>query len=66
MVTHCDYRQKGLAKAILKFSLDYAWTNGCTEVMLLSGNDLKEAHKLYESMGFDQHQRKGFIIFKPK
>lgn len=44
----------------------YAWNKDCTEVMLLSGRDLAPAHKMYEQLGFDKHQRTGFIKFRPK
>jgi len=63
VVTHGDYRRRGFAKAILEHALDHAWNHGCTEVMLLSGAGNEGAHKLYEGLGFDQNQRKGFIVF---
>ncbi|HJO91844.1 MAG TPA: GNAT family N-acetyltransferase [Victivallales bacterium] len=66
MVTHSDYRRRGLGQKILEFSLNFAWYHGCTEVMLLSGTNLEVAHKLYEGLGFDKFQRKGFIKLKPK
>ncbi|MBT4045814.1 MAG: GNAT family N-acetyltransferase [Rhodospirillaceae bacterium] len=65
VVTHADFRRRGFAKALMEFTLEHAWNQGCTEVMLLSGRDLAPAHKLYEGLGFDKHQRTGFIIFKP-
>lgn len=66
VVTHQEHRRKGYANAILCFALKYAWKNGCTEVMLLSGWKNKIAHQMYESIGFDKFKRKGFIIFKPQ
>ena len=65
VVTHADFRKRGFAKEILEYSLDYAWSHGCTEVMLLSGFDDKGAHRIYEKLGFDKHERVGFIKFKP-
>lgn len=65
VVTHREFRRKGFARSLLKFTLDHAWKRGCTEVMLLSGSENKIAHQLYESLGFDQSKRKGFITFKP-
>lgn len=65
VVTHDEYRRKGFARAILEFALNCAWEHGCTETMLLSGAGNEGAHRLYESLGFDQHKRKGFIAFKP-
>ena len=62
VVTHEDFRRRGLAKKLMVFILDHA----CTEIMLLSGRDLAPAHKLYEDLGFDKHRRTGFIKFRPK
>lgn len=66
VVTHADFRRQGLAKALMEHILDYAWEQGCSEVMLLSGADLTAAHALYEGLGFDKRQRTGFIAFNPR
>ena len=65
VVTHTQYRQNGYGTAMMKFSLAFAWEQGCTEVMLLSGSQNIRAHRLYEHLGFDKHRKTGFIIFKP-
>jgi GNAT superfamily N-acetyltransferase len=65
VVTHADFRRRGLARELMHFTLDFAWSEGCSEVMLLSGSDLAPAHALYEDLGFDKRQRTGFIIFNP-
>ena len=65
VVTHEDFRRRGLARALMEFIMAHAWEKGCTEIMLLSGSDLAPAHKLYESLGFDKHGRTGFIKNKP-
>jgi len=64
VVVHKDHRQKGYASNILKHTIDYAWTNECTEVMLLSGSKNLVAHQLYRKMDFDENRKKGFIQFK--
>ena len=66
VVTHNEFRRRGLAKALMEYVMVYAWNKDCTEVMLLSGRDLAPAHKMYEQLGFDKHQRTGFIKFRPK
>ena len=66
VVTHAEYRRKGFGKAIVKYAVNYAWENGCTEVMLLSGTHNERAHALYERIGFDKHRKTGFIMYKPK
>jgi hypothetical protein len=50
---------------MMKFSLEFAWEHGCTEVMLLSGAQNVKAHRLYEQLGFDKHRKTGFVIFRP-
>ena len=66
VVTHSDYRRRGYGKAIVNYALNYAWDNGCTEVMLLSGTQNEKAHLMYENIGFDKYRKKGFIIYKNK
>ncbi len=65
VVVHTEHRRKGVAQQIMRYTLDYAWENGCTEVMLLSGSQNTRAHHLYQKLGFDPERKKGFIIFKP-
>ena len=65
VVTHFDYRRNGYGRALINFSLNYAWENGCTEVMLLSGVKNENAHTMYENIGFDKNRKKGFVIYKP-
>jgi GNAT superfamily N-acetyltransferase len=65
VVTHADFRRQGLARDLMDHILEFAWAQGCTEVMLLSGRDLAPAHALYEDLGFDKQQRTGFIKFRP-
>lgn len=65
VVTHEDFRRRGLARTLMEFIMAHAWEKGCTEIMLLSGSDLAPAHKLYESLGFDKYGRTGFIKRKP-
>ena len=61
VVTHTDFRGKGIAKALLKHALDFAWEAKCYKVMLLSGAHRQAAHKLYESVGFNKDEKVGYI-----
>jgi len=65
VVVHKDYRRKGIAQIILKQTIEYAWQNECTEIMLLSGSNNENAHQLYRKLNFDEKRKKGFILFKP-
>jgi len=66
VVTHADYRGRGLAKALLKHALDFAWMENCYKVMLLSGTYRQAAHGLYESVGFSKNKKIGYIAQPPK
>ena len=61
VVTHSDFRGRGLAKALLKHTLDFAWDADCYKVMLLSGAHRQAAHRLYESVGFNKDEKVGYI-----
>jgi len=54
-------RRRGLARAVLEFALKLAWSRGCYKVILLSGVQRSEAHKLYESIGFRGDVERGFV-----
>jgi len=65
VVTHADYRRRGLGKAVLKNALDFAWKSNCYKVMLLSGMYRNEAHGLYEKAGFSKDAKVGYVA-KPE
>ncbi len=65
VVVHSNYRRKGIAQELINYVVSFAWKNGCTEVMLMSGTNNVKAHQLYEKLGFDKKRKKGFILFKP-
>jgi GNAT superfamily N-acetyltransferase len=61
VVTHPDFRRRGLAKAALEHALDAAWQSGCYKVMLLSSAHRDAAHALYEQVGFKKDVKIGFV-----
>jgi GNAT superfamily N-acetyltransferase len=62
VVTLPQFRGLGLARATLQRALDFAWSQDCCKVMLLSGMQREEAHALYESLGFRGDIERGFVI----
>jgi GNAT superfamily N-acetyltransferase len=66
VVTHADYRGRGLAKSLFQHTLNFAWMENCYKVMLLSGKDRQAAHGLYEGVGFSKDQKVGYIAKPPK
>lgn len=62
VITSNKFRRQGLNGQVLEFAISLAWEKNCCKVMLLSGEDLKGAHSLYESVGFKSGIEKGFVI----
>lgn len=56
VVTHTDYRQRGLGRQVLDAACQAAWDAGCYKVMLLTGSDRPETHKFYCGVGFEQNK----------
>jgi GNAT superfamily N-acetyltransferase len=65
VVTASPFRQRGFAKRALAFTLDHAWAARCCKVLLLSGAQRAEAHRLYEAVGFCGDIERGFVIKVP-
>ncbi len=61
VVTHEQYRKRGLARAILQAAIDSAWQHGCYKVMLLTGSKEPGTFEFYEKVGFTQ-SKTGFQI----
>jgi ribosomal protein S18 acetylase RimI-like enzyme len=64
VITHEDYRRRGLGRQVMIRAMDYAKENNCYRVFLESGVSRTEAHEFYHSLGFDSTAKKAFqIIF---
>ncbi len=61
VVTHPDYRKRGLGTAVLKHALAAAWERGCYKVMLLTGSKKEETLRFYEQAGFQRGVKTGFV-----
>ena len=61
VVTLAAYRKRGYARLVLESALARAWSRGCCKVMLLSGSQRTDAHKLYESVGFVSDVERAFV-----
>lgn len=65
VITASAFRRQGLAEACLRFAIEMAWESGCCKVVLLSGSQRPEAHRVYEKIGFNGDVEKGFVIKRP-
>jgi GNAT superfamily N-acetyltransferase len=62
VVTHPNYRNRGLATMVLKKAIEKAKENNCYKVMLLTGSKKEETLRFYERAGFSRGIKTGFII----
>ena len=61
VVTHADYRQRGLGKSLLRHTLEQAWAAGCYKVMLLTGRKDEATLGFYAAAGFDPNDKQAFV-----
>ena len=61
VVTHEDFRRQGYGRAVLNHALDYAWSENCYKVMLLTGRKDEKVYQFYESVGFDRGAKQAFL-----
>lgn len=61
VVTHPDFRGKGLATACLDFAKDIAVRENCTRLMLMTGSKEKSTLDFYEKAGYDPNNKKAFV-----
>jgi GNAT superfamily N-acetyltransferase len=61
VVTHADYRRRGLGTAILRHALDAAWSAGCYKVMLMTGRKDPATLRFYEQAGFKPGVKAAFV-----
>lgn len=54
VVTHVDFRKRGIGQRVLQVATEAAWDAGCYKVMLLTGSDDPATLKFYRDAGFEQ------------
>jgi len=52
VVTHCDYRNKGYASALIKYASDIARKEKCYKIMLMTGSKKESTLNFYKQNGF--------------
>lgn len=63
VVTHADYRGRGLATACLDRAKELAAAAGCYNIALLTGSKEESTLKFYENAGYKRGEKTGFIIW---
>jgi GNAT superfamily N-acetyltransferase len=62
VVTHADYRRRGLGTMVLRKAAEIARERGCYKVMLLTGRKLEATLRFYEKVGFLRGVKTGFVM----
>jgi len=62
VVVISDCRRSGIGRKLMNAAIEYAKEQGCYKVTLQSGIKRAEAHKFYESIGFDGGSKRAFEI----
>ena len=61
VVTHKDYRGKGLATDCLNYAKKIAEDANCYKIMLLTGSKRPETLRFYENAGYNKNDKTAFI-----
>jgi ribosomal protein S18 acetylase RimI-like enzyme len=62
VVTHREYRCRGLGTAVLRAAVERARGRGCYKVMLLTGSKQESTLRFYERAGFRRGVKTGFLL----
>jgi len=65
VVTHPDYRGRGLGAAVLAAALERAWQEDCHHVLLQSGRADPRVHAFYQKAGFVPGLRTAYVAARP-
>ena len=61
VVTHADYRCRGLASACLQRAKEIAVKENCYRLILMTGSKLESTLRFYERAGYNREDKTGFI-----
>lgn len=61
VVTHKDYRKKGLATSCLNYAKEIALRENCYKLMLLTGSKKQSTLNFYEEAGYNKNDKTAFI-----
>ena len=61
VVTHKDYRRRGLAQECLNFARDIAHKENCYKMMLLTGSKDPNTLRFYEKAGYNSTEKTAFF-----
>jgi GNAT superfamily N-acetyltransferase len=62
VMTHPNFRGRGLGKAVVSKAINHAWAVDCHHVLMQSGRADPKVHRFYEQMGFKPGLRVGYVV----
>ena len=61
VVTHADYRGRGLARVCLNYAKEISEKENCYKMMLLTGSKKSETLRFYENSGYNSGDKTAFV-----
>ena len=61
VVTHKDYRKRGLATACLQYAKEIAQKSNCYKMMLLTGSKRESTLNFYRKVGYNSEDKTAFV-----
>lgn len=65
VVTHADWRRRGIGARVMRELLEWCWARGCYKASLTSSVSRGEAHEFYDALGFDRNSKHAFVMLAP-
>ena len=62
VVTHADYRRRGLGRTVLAHAIDLSWQANCYKVLLATGSKRESTLRFHEDAGFKRGGKTYFEI----
>ena len=61
VITHADYRGRGYATALLHIAKEFAGSQGCYKLMLMTGSKDEKTLGFYRNAGYNAEDKTGFV-----
>lgn len=65
VVTDAACRRAGYGKRVIQHAIEYAWSQNCYKVMLMTGSKEELTHAFYQACGFDGDEKQAYIVRSP-
>ena len=66
VAVRADRRGRGIGKRMMEFALERCREAGCYKMALSSSLQREEAHRFYESLGFERHGYSFRLLLRPE